>query len=74
MLNPRVSVWRDVQPTGPTYKFGVNEDGEHGGACSIMEDANITNSVVIITQWYGGIHLGLRRFTVIYHCTTGLIN
>ena len=43
------------------------DDGEFGAGrklLNLMRDKNITNTMVIVTRWYGGIHMGPKRF----HC------
>ena len=56
---------------------GLNDDGEHGGARKIMEVMranNITNKIVIVTRWYGGTHIGKKRFEAIENCTKNILN
>lgn len=42
-----------------------NDDGESGAGmviCRMLEREGITNTVVVVTRWYGGKHLGGDRF------------
>ena len=55
---------------------GINDDGEHGGARAIMKvlkDNEVTDKIVIVTRWYGGTHIGKKRFEVIEKCTKDLL-
>jgi len=43
-----------------------NDDGEAGAAAVILkmlERAELRDHVVVVTRWYGGVHLGGDRFT-----------
>ena len=49
--------------------FGSNADGEHTGDAKINEllyQENMVNIAVFVLRWYGGIHLGGTRLTIIY--------
>ena len=53
-----------------------DDDGEFTGARHIMRELrrhNITNHVIVITRWYGGVHLGQKRFSIISECTNTAI-
>ena len=44
------------------------DDGERGaGACIafLMEAADVTGCIVVVSRWYGGVHLGPARFKYI---------
>ena len=59
-----------------TSRDGLNDDGEHGGArkiMEVMEKNNIDNKMVIVTRWYGGSHIGQKRFEAIENCTKNII-
>ena len=56
---------------------GLNDDGEHGGARTIMnilKEHNIYNKIVIVTRWYGGSHIGPKRFEAIESCTKNILD
>lgn len=48
-----------------------NDDGE-GGAGNVilrmLERENCTDTVIIVTRWYGGVHLGGDRFAHVRDC------
>lgn len=48
-----------------------NDDGEAGAAMAILrmlERDGITDHVVIVTRWFGGVHLGGDRFRHVTTC------
>ena len=49
-----------------------NDDGEAGAGAVILkmlEREAIPDRIVVVTRWYGGVHLGGERFTQIVTCT-----
>ena len=69
-----------THPTMMAYRFiqdGVqhedrHDDGEKGAGDAMMSVLTLTkanNVCVIVTRWYGGIHLGPERFKIINKCT-----
>lgn len=49
-----------------------NDDGEAGAGAVILkmlEREGVTNRIVVVTRWYGGVHLGGDRFAHIVTCT-----
>lgn len=54
--------WAAILPDGRTLK---DDDGEAGAAAVIqkmIERAELRGHVVVVTRWYGGVHLGGDRF------------
>jgi putative IMPACT (imprinted ancient) family translation regulator len=54
--------WAAVLPDGAVLK---DDDGEAGAAAVILrmiERAGLRGHVVVVTRWYGGVHLGGDRF------------
>ena len=52
--------------SGGRYLEHYEDDGEWGAGAKLLEllrDNNVENSLVCVTRWYGGIHLGKARFT-----------
>ena len=48
-----------------------NDDGESGAGAIILrmlEEKQLVNTVVIVTRWYGGVHLGGDRFRHVKTC------
>lgn len=57
-------------------KFDNDDDGEHGaGKClaHLLEMRGETNVLVLVSRWYGGIHLGPKRFTHITNVARELL-
>lgn len=49
-----------------------NDDGEAGAGAVILkmlEREAVANRIVVVTRWYGGVHLGGDRFAHIVTCT-----
>lgn len=62
------NTWAVILPDGTQIK---NDDGESGAGMVILrmlERENITGEVVVVTRWYGGVHLGGDRFRHVQSC------
>jgi putative IMPACT (imprinted ancient) family translation regulator len=49
-----------------------NDDGESGAGAVILkmlERDGVPDRIVVVTRWYGGVHLGGDRFAHIVTCT-----
>lgn len=49
-----------------------NDDGETGAGAVILkmlEREGVPDRIVVVTRWYGGIHLGGDRFAHVVTCT-----
>mgnify|MGYP001179597467 CR=1 FL=1 len=49
-----------------------NDDGEAGAGAVILkmlERDGVSDRIVVVTRWYGGVHLGGDRFAHIVTCT-----
>lgn len=56
------NTWAVILSDGGAMK---NDDGEAGAAAVILrmlERAGLTDHIVVVTRWYGGVHLGGDRF------------
>ncbi|WP_426032605.1 YigZ family protein [Cypionkella sp. TWP1-2-1b2] len=56
------NTWACVLSDGGAVK---GDDGEAGAAAVILkmlERAELRNHIVVVTRWYGGVHLGGDRF------------
>jgi len=54
----------------------VEDDGEWGGSMKIMEKMqakNVKNGMIVITRWFGGVHMGEKRFNIIQSLTDQLL-
>jgi putative IMPACT (imprinted ancient) family translation regulator len=56
------NTWAVVLSDGGAVK---NDDGESGAGAVILkmlERAGLVDHIVVVTRWYGGVHLGGDRF------------
>lgn len=63
------NTWALLTEDGPVK----NDDGEAGAGMVIvrmLERAGLSNHVIIVTRWFGGIHLGGDRFRRVQDCVT----
>ena len=54
-----------------------NDDGESGAGAIILRmlaEKQLLNTVVIVTRWYGGVHLGGDRFRHVKTCVQAYFN
>ena len=61
--------WAAVLSDGGPLK---NDDGEAGAGAVILkmlEREGVANRIVVVTRWYGGVHLGGDRFAHVVTCT-----
>ena len=52
------------------------DDGEFGAAQQmlfLLQKNDVQNHIVIVTRWYGGIHLGADRFKIISNLAKDMI-
>lgn len=67
------NTWGLIQSDGTLIK---NDDGETGAGMVILrmlEREEITDHVVIVTRWYGGVHLGGDRFRHVQTCVSAYL-
>ena len=61
--------WAVVLADGGALK---NDDGEAGAGAVILkmlEREALSDHIVVVTRWYGGVHLGGDRFAHVVSCT-----
>lgn len=61
--------WAAILSEGGPMK---NDDGEAGAGAVILrmlEREAVPDRIVVVTRWYGGVHLGGDRFAHIVTCT-----
>lgn len=66
--------WAAVLADGGPLK---NDDGESGAGAVILkmlEREGVANRIVVVTRWYGGVHLGGDRFAHIVTCTRAALS
>ena len=55
------NTWAVLLPSGPAK----NDDGEAGAGAVILrmlEREGLTGHIIVVTRWFGGVHLGGDRF------------
>ncbi len=60
--------WAVVLSDGTAIR---NDDGESGAGAVILkmlERAALTDHIIVVTRWYGGVHLGGDRFAHVVTC------
>jgi putative IMPACT (imprinted ancient) family translation regulator len=65
--------WAAVLSDGGPLK---GDDGEAGAGAVILrmlEREGLVDHVVVITRWYGGVHLGGDRFAHVVTCTRAVL-
>ncbi|KAM0561689.1 hypothetical protein ACHAPJ_002858 [Fusarium lateritium] len=61
-----ITAWR-IKGEGAGYQQS-NDDGESGAGSrllQLMQSMDLWDSMVVVTRWYGGVHLGSKRFRLI---------
>ncbi len=67
------NTWAVIFSEGERLK---NDDGENGAGIIILNHlagASLSNHLVVVTRWYGGVHLGADRFRHVRDCTKAYI-
>lgn len=62
------NTWGLILADGEQIK---NDDGESGAGALILqmlERADLRDHIVVVTRWYGGVHLGGDRFRHVKTC------
>lgn len=62
------NTWAVIFSNGEQVK---NDDGESGAGALILqmlEREGLQNHIVVVTRWYGGVHLGGDRFRHVKTC------
>ena len=62
------NTWGVILPDGEQVK---NDDGESGAGMVILrmlEREELQGQIVVVTRWYGGVHLGGDRFRHVQTC------
>ncbi|GLQ33803.1 hypothetical protein GCM10007939_00860 [Amylibacter marinus] len=62
------NTWGVILSDGTQVK---NDDGETGAGAVILrmlERQNVTDEIIVVTRWYGGVHLGGDRFRHVQTC------
>ncbi|KAG6053521.1 hypothetical protein E4U16_006693 [Claviceps sp. LM84 group G4] len=73
------NVWalRCSYGNSPLVQEASSDDGETGAGnflLGIMREAHITNTLVILTRWYGGVMLGPDRWRLMRECVNDALS
>lgn len=66
--------WAAILSDGGPQK---GDDGEAGAGAVILrmlERAGLTDHIVVVTRWYGGVHLGGDRFAHVVTCVRAALD
>lgn len=66
-----ITAWRILSEQGGVFEE-CNDDGESGGGrhvLNLLQSLNLTNVLVVVTRWYGGIMLGTDRWRIMSEVT-----
>ncbi len=67
------NTWALIQRDGTQIKQDDGESGAGAIILRILQDKQCFDHVVIVTRWYGGVHLGGDRFRHVKTCTNDYI-
>ncbi|GMT05670.1 hypothetical protein PENTCL1PPCAC_27844, partial [Pristionchus entomophagus] len=66
-----------TEKDGQTFQMDdCDDDGEHGASSKMMQilrSMKANGLIVIVTRWYGGVHLGPDRFRIINNMTREIV-
>ena len=71
-----IMAYRIASSRKDTFHQDCDDDGENeagGRLMHLLQIMNAKNVVVVVSRWYGGIHLGPDRFKIINNCARDLI-
>jgi putative IMPACT (imprinted ancient) family translation regulator len=61
--------WAAVLANGGPLKYDDGEAGAGAVILKMLEREGVVDKIVVVTRWYGGVHLGGDRFAHIVTCT-----
>lgn len=65
--------WALLLADGEPIKHDDGESGASALMLKMLERTQFTNHIIIVTRWYGGVHLGGDRFRHIQTCVNAYI-
>lgn len=68
------NTWAVIFSDGAQVK---DDDGESGAGAimlKMLDQAGVRDHVIIVTRWYGGVHLGADRFRHVRTCVNAYLN
>ncbi|KAI8827235.1 ribosomal protein S5 domain 2-type protein [Fimicolochytrium jonesii] len=70
-----ILAYRIVEPNG-VIRQDCDDDGETaagGRLLHMLQLADVRGAMVVVTRWYGGVHLGPQRFKLINNCARSVL-
>ena len=71
-----IVAYRIVKEGSQVVIQDFDDDGEHNAGSRVLhllQILNVQNYVIVVSRWYGGIHLGPDRFKHINNCARNLL-
>ena len=69
--HPHIFAYRLSCGESGAVSTGFDDDGESGAGkrlLALLENRDLENTLIAVTRWYGGSHLGGARFRAITNC------
>lgn len=67
------NTWAVIFADGEQVKDDDGESGAGNIMLKMLDQAQLHNHMIIVTRWYGGVHLGADRFRHVRTCVTTFI-
>ncbi|MBA3909733.1 MAG: hypothetical protein C0524_07555 [Rhodobacter sp.] len=61
--------WAAILSDGGPLKADDGEAGAGAVILKMLEREGLTDRIIVVTRWYGGVHLGGDRFANVVTCT-----
>lgn len=68
------NTWAAVLTDGGAMKGDDGESGAGAVILKMLERAELRDHVVVVTRWYGGVHLGGDRFAHVVTCVRAYLD
>ena len=68
------NTWAVVLSDGGAQKGDDGESGAGAVILKMLERAGLVDHVVVVTRWYGGVHLGGDRFAHVVTCVRAYLD
>ncbi len=62
------NTWALLLSDGSQFKSDDGESGAGSVMLNVLEREQLTDHLVVVTRWYGGVHLGADRFRHVKTC------
>ena len=68
------NTWAVVLSDGGAQKGDDGESGAGAVILKMLERAGLVDHIVVVTRWYGGVHLGGDRFAHVVTCVRAYLD